>query len=83
MFTVAIATVICPRPECSRHFVAGGNHGSQIAQPARAERHATPLVLKWAGPGTGDGAVGQFQQSGSSKWVATLDRKPGYPPHAS
>jgi PS-10 peptidase S37 len=65
--------------ECARYFVSGGNHGSTISQlPPAQRRHATNLVLSWAGLGPSDPAVRAFERSGDVRTPPGLDRKPDY-----
>lgn len=65
--------------ECARYFVAGGNHGSRVAQLPEAERiRATALVLKWAGLGGGDQATQQLAKNGRPTLNPALDRAPDY-----
>ncbi|WP_109509740.1 S28 family serine protease [Nocardioides speluncae] len=68
--------------ECARYWVAGGNHGSRIAQLPEAERiRATALILKWAGLGDGDRAVEQIDDAGRPKRNPSLDTQPDYLKH--
>ncbi|WP_427384054.1 S28 family serine protease [Janibacter sp. G56] len=63
--------------DCHRYYVAGGNHGSNIAQLPEAERtKATELVLEWAGLGANDPAVTRVAKNGKPAWNAALDKNP-------
>jgi hypothetical protein len=63
------------RRECSVHVVAGGTHGSNIAQLPAAERdQATAQILEWAGLSSADPAVKQVRRSGKPAFKPSLDR---------
>lgn len=64
------------RRQCEVHVVAGGTHGSNIAQLPEAERaHATALILRWAGLSADDPAVRQIRRTGHPAEVPALDRQ--------
>jgi hypothetical protein len=62
--------------ECSVHVVAGGTHGSNIAQLPAAERdQATAQILDWAGLSASDPAVQQIRKTGRPDSRPALDRR--------
>ncbi|HSS68920.1 MAG TPA: S28 family serine protease [Nocardioidaceae bacterium] len=65
--------------QCARYFVSGGNHGAVISQLSPAKRrHATELVLSWAGLGPGDPAVRAFEHPDKAETVPWSNHKPDY-----
>ena len=63
--------------ECSVHVVAGGTHGSNIAQLPAAERDQVTLqILDWAGLSASDAAVRQVRETGKPDFRPALDRRP-------
>ena len=65
--------------DCSRYYVAGGNHGSRISMLPEAEKQAaTSRVLAWAGLAPSDPAVRQVKAHGHPSRNARLDVTPDY-----